>query len=630
MCGIVAIHAFRSGAPAVDEDELLAIRDSMTSRGPDDSGLWITPDRRTGMAHRRLAIIDPTPRAAQPMMSQDRRLTIVFNGEIYNHHELRHDLGPLRTTSDTEVLLGLYARDGESMLRRLRGMFAICIWDAARRELFLARDAYGIKPLYYAISDGVVRVASQVRALLAGRVPRGVDVAGVAGFLLRGSVPEPFTIHDGIRAVPSGSSIVIDERGAGQPRQFFSVARTWSEAMRAEPLSDEEAREQIRESVRYHMVSDVEVGAFLSSGKDSTSISAIAQELTPHPLRAVTLAFDEYRGTRHDEAPLAQEVARNYGFLHETHILTRDEFRRELPRVRAMMDQPSVDALNSWFVCRAAAGLGLKVVLSGTGGDELFGGYTTFRKLPRFVRSMAVPSRVPFLPRAFRELHSRLTRSIPWFSPKSGSALEYGGTYAGAYLIKRGLFLPWELPSIVGDDAAREGLRRLGMIERFEDALADDPGNGWARVAILESVFLLRDQLLRDIDWTAMAHSLEVRVPLVDIFLLKAIAPTVSRMRGDRKRLLVSAPGRPLPAGVLKRPKSGFTVPVKTWLPTERKRFGIRDWALELLRDEFLPRANEAELSRTLERSMVKRVSAPNGSSPQRRAASYFRSSWRR
>jgi asparagine synthase (glutamine-hydrolysing) len=608
MCGIVAIHAFASDAPTVDEQEVLAVRDCMVSRGPDGCGLWTSADRRTAMGHRRLAIIDPTPRAAQPMTSRDGRLTIVFNGEIYNHHELRREVErdyPLRTTSDTEVLLALYAREGEAMLRRLRGMFAICIWDSAKRTLFLARDPYGIKPLYYCVHGGTVRVASQVRALLAGRVPRGVDLAGLTGFLLRGSVPEPFTIHEGIRAVPAGSSILVDEHGAQQPKMFFSVARAWAEASRAKPLSDEEAREQIGESVRYHMVADVEVGAFLSSGKDSTSITAIAKDLTDHPLRTTTLAFDEYRGTRHDEAPLAEQVAERYGFNHETHVLGREEFLRELPRMRAAMDQPTIDAFNSYFVSRAAAAHGLKVVLSGTGGDELFGGYTTFTKIPRFVRSMAVPSRLPLLPRAFRELHRALIRSNPKFSPKSGSSLEYGGTYAGAYLIKRGLFLPWELPSIIGLEAANEGLDRLGMIEQFEDALADDPGDGWARVAILESVFLLRDQLLRDVDWAAMAHSLEVRVPLVDIFLLQAIAPTVLRMRGDRKRLLVSAPKHPLPPEVFQRRKSGFTLPVKKWMLTERRRFGMRDWALELLRDEFLPRANEAQLSRTIEAAAV-------------------------
>ncbi len=609
MCGIVAIYSFRAGAAAVDEQELIAARDCMTSRGPDGCGQWMSADRRTGMGHRRLAIIDPTPRAAQPMTSRDGRLTIVFNGEIYNHHELRRDVerdsGPLRTTSDTEVLLALYAREGDAMLRKLRGMFAMCIWDSATRTLFLARDPYGIKPLYYSSDDGVVRVASQVRALLTMPVSRGVDLAGVAGFLLRGSVPEPFTIHEGIRAVPSGTSIVIDENGVSEPKRFYSIASEWAEASRRPPLSDDEARQQIRDSVRYHMVSDVEVGAFLSSGKDSTSLTAIAQEFTGTPLRTITLAFDEYRGTRHDEAPLAEEVARRYGFRHETRVLSRDEFRSELPRMRASMDQPTIDAFNSYFVSRAAAAHGLKVVLSGTGGDELFGGYTTFQKIPRFVRGMSVPSRVPLLPRAFRELHRAIIRSNPKFSPKSGSSLEYGGTYAGAYLIKRGLFLPWELPSIMGLEAANEGLDRLGIVARFEDALADDPGTGWARVAILESMFLLRDQLLRDIDWAAMAHSLEVRVPLVDIFLLHAIAPTVLRTRGDRKRLLVTAPRHPLPAEVLARRKSGFTLPVKKWLGTERRRFGMRDWALELLRDEFLPRANESQLSRAIERSMV-------------------------
>ena len=609
MCGIVAIYAFRAGAPDVDEQELTTARDCMTSRGPDGCGQWISADRRVGMGHRRLAIIDPTPRAAQPMTSRDGRLTIVFNGEIYNHCDLRRDVerdfGPMRTTSDTEVLLAMYAREREAMLPKLRGMFALCIWDNAERTLFLARDAYGIKPLYYASHEGVVRVASQVRSLLSTRIPRGVDLAGLSGFLLRGSVPEPFTMHQGIRAVPSGTSITIDEHGVGEPNRFYSIAREWAEAARRPAGSDEEAREQIRESVRYHMVSDVEVGAFLSSGKDSTSLTAIAQEFTHTPLRTMTLAFDEYRGTRHDEAPLAREVAARYGFRHETRVLSRDEFLRELPRMRAAMDQPTIDAFNSYFVSRAAAAHGLKVVLSGTGGDELFGGYTTFQKIPRFVRGMTVPSRVPLLPRAFRELHRAIIRSNPKFSPKSGSAFEYGGTYAGAYLMKRGLFLPWELPSIIGLEAANEGLDRLGIVEQFQDALSDDPGTGWARVAILESMFLLRDQLLRDIDWAAMAHSLEVRVPLVDVFLLHAIAPAVLRTRGDRKRLLVTAPHKALPAEVLARRKSGFTLPVKKWLGTERRRFGMRDWALELLRDEFLPRANEGRLSRTIERSMT-------------------------
>ncbi len=615
MCGIVAIYAFDSNAVPVEEEELIAVRDCMTSRGPDGRGLWISGDCRMGMAHRRLAIIDPTPRAAQPMTSGDGRFTIVFNGEIYNHRELRadveHDHGPLRTTSDTEVLLAVYARDGEAMLRRLRGMFAMCIWDAAKRTLFLARDAYGIKPLYYAVNAGTIRIASQVRALLSGRVPRGVDVAGVSGFLLRGSVPEPFTIHESVRALPAGTSLLVDDGGVRQPRTFFSVARTWAEASRRQAPSEEETRRHIRESVRDHMVADVEVGAFLSAGKDSTSITAIAQELTPHPLRTVTLAFDEYRGTRNDEAPLAEEVARRAGFLHETRVLGRDEFLRELPRMRAAMDQPTIDAFNSYFVSRAAAAHGLKVVLSGTGGDELFGGYTTFSKIPRFVRSMIIPSRCPLLPRALRKLHCALTRSNPKFSPKSGSSLEYGGTYAGAYLLKRGLFLPWELPSIIGRDAADEGLRRLGIIERFEEALADDPGTGWGRVAILESAFLLRDQLLRDIDWASMAHSIEVRVPLVDTSLLTAVAPAVLRGRGDRKSLLVRAPNQPLPAGVFERRKSGFTLPVKKWMQTERRQFGMRDWALELLREEFLPLAHEGQLARTIEAAPSDMLRAP-------------------
>src|SRR3954447_1575842 len=229
MCGINGIVAFGDGAAAVDVDELTRTRDAMRSRGPDAAGIWLSPDRRTGFGHRRLSIIDVNDRANQPMVDGDIALT--FNGEIYNFRELRGD-ETYATESDTEVVLRMYRKLGAAMLPRLRGMFAIAIWDARTNTLFLARDPYGIKPLYYANDGGTFRFASQAKALLAGgRVSASRDPAGVVGFLLRGHVPEPFTIYEEIRALPAGSWMVVTRDGASEPRSYFSIAEVLRDAV---------------------------------------------------------------------------------------------------------------------------------------------------------------------------------------------------------------------------------------------------------------------------------------------------------------------------------------------------------------------------------------------------------------
>jgi asparagine synthase (glutamine-hydrolysing) len=597
VCGINLIHAYGRQAPSVERDELIRSRDSMSRRGPDAEGEWLAADGRIGFGHRRLSIIDTSARGNQPMFTPDRRYAIIFNGEIYNFHELRAELereGELfESHSDSEVLLRLYERRGAAMLPHLRGMYAFAIWDALERRLFLARDPYGIKPLYYSDVRGTFRAASQVRALIAGgALSTAPDPAGVAAFLLRGNVTEPFTIYEEIRTLPAGTFMTVDGGGPGEPKRHFSVAAVLRDAVaQHRHVSAEERQETVRqallESVRYHLVSDVPVGAFLSAGKDSTSLVGLAAEAGFSGLHTMTLRFEEHRGTPRDEAPLAETVAALYGADHSTHTLTRSEFESEVPRFVEAMDQPTIDALNSYFVSRAAAQRGLKVVLSGTGGDELFGGYTTFRKIPRFVRMTAPLSRIPLLPDALYAAHRRLTRQRPRMSPKSGAALKYGRDYPGAYLLKRGLFLPPELPEIMGEAMAREGLRRLDIIERIREAMTPDPVLPKARVAALESALFMRDQLLRDIDWTSMAHSLEVRVPLVDAHLLQQLAPVIFAQSDLGKDLLADSPRPPLPPEVRNRKKTGFIVPIRDWLAAHSNgrpaMFGMRGWALQLL-----------------------------------------------
>jgi asparagine synthase (glutamine-hydrolysing) len=575
MCGLVAFFAYHPVAPEINRDELRVIRDHMETRGPDGVGEWFSADGRTALGHRRLSIIDLSEAGSQPMTNEDGTLQLVFNGEIYNYRALREKLiaqgHRFRSQSDSEVLVHLYEERGEEMVHELRGMFAFALWDSRRNAMLLARDPYGIKPLYYADDGWMVRAASQVKALLAGHhVSTLHEPAGVAGFYLTGSVPEPFTIYQEIRAVPAGSTVWVNHLGASAPRNYFSIARVFREARNeTKQLSEPELRRVVHDtlldSVRHHLIADVPVSAFLSAGVDSGTVVGLAREAGVEDLQTVTLAFEEYRSTHDDEAPLAREVAHTYGTRHRTRPLNEAEFQSELPTILSVMDQPSIDGINAYFISKAAAEIGVKVALSGLGGDELFSGYPSFRALPRWVNNARLPSRAPGLGRLTRAAFSHLVPRNT--SPKMAGMIEYGGTYRGAYLLRRGLFMPWELKDILGEEMAVEGLRRLDLMNLIGAALTPDPGSAYSRVAALEASLYMRNQLLRDTDWASMAHSVEVRVPLVDVEVLKSLAPALSGYPSlANKKLLAQIPSPALPFGVSQRGKTGFNVPLNHWL----------------------------------------------------------------
>jgi asparagine synthase (glutamine-hydrolysing) len=584
MCGIAAVFHYRSGQ-RVDAAELDRMRDRMRPRGPDGSGSWVSDDGRTGLAHRRLAVVDLSEAGAQPM--HDGELAIVFNGQIYNYRELRERLerrgARFRSHSDTEVLLHLYRERGAEMVEDLRGMFAFALWDGAKGGMLLARDPLGIKPLYLSTRGGTLRAASQVKALLAGGgVDTSPDAAGHTGFFLWGHVPEPFTLYRGIRATPAGTTLWVDSQGPREPRAFATLGQILREAGPARVSPGERAerlREAVRGSVHAHLRADVPVGAFLSSGFDSTTVVALASEAEGSGLTAFTLAFNEYQGTGKDESPMAEALARHYGTRHHTHRVEGASFAAELPHLLDAMDQPTVDGVNTYFVARAAAETGLKVAVSGVGGDEFFGGYPSFEQVPRSARLIGrVPGARPFgrlLRAAACPVLKRLT------SPKYAGLLEYGGSFPGAYLLRRGLFMPWELPGILGADVAREGLRELRTIEALDETvrgLASDR----LRMTALEATWYMRNQLLRDADWAGMAHSLEIRVPLVDVELLRALAPLLAGPDPVGKRDLAGTPARAIPRFILERHKSGFNIPTRTWLQGARggpPARGLRGWA---------------------------------------------------
>ncbi|MGH9545444.1 MAG: asparagine synthase (glutamine-hydrolyzing) [Terriglobales bacterium] len=575
MCGINGIFAYHPASSAPAETELLATREAMRARGPDGAGSWWTGDRRCSLGHRRLSIIDLSDRASQPMTSEDGRAVVVFNGEIYNYPQLRVELesegARFRTTSDTEALLHLYAQHGAEMVHKLRGMFAFAIWDEVRRGLFLARDPYGIKPLYTANDGWTFRFASQVKALLAGgHVSRDPEPAGIVGFHLFGSVPDPFTLYREVRALPAGHTQWVDAAGPREPKSFANLAEVLARGA-ANPVPEAELPERVRvgvlESVGAHLLADVEVGIFLSAGVDSGALLGLMRDAGQREIRAITLCFEAFNGTSEHEAPLAARVCQQYGARHIVRQLSEQEFFDDLPAIFEAMDQPSIDGVNTWFVSKAAKEVGLKVAISGLGGDELLGGYPSFLDLPRWRRRFGLLAAVPGLGFLARKVIGGVAPGFSRNRPKALGVLEYSDTWAGNYLLRRGLFLPHELPKVMDAEIAHEGLRRLKPLRRLTASLTPDPSSDVARVCVLESAHYLRNQLLRDADWAGMAHGLEIRMPLVDFPLFATLAQAIPALTpGLGKAALAEAPTLPVPNEIVIRAKSGFGMPTGAWM----------------------------------------------------------------
>ena len=576
MCGIAGIYAYLEVAPKVDRAELARMNARMAPRGPDGSGDWYSSDERVGFTHRRLAIIELSDLGAQPMHSEDGSLTITFNGEIYNYPELRAELVAkgyrFRSHSDTEVLLQLYRDRGPAMVEALRGMFAFGLWDARKRRLVLARDPLGIRPLYYADDGWTVRFASTAKALLAGgAVSRDPDPAGIVGFHLFGCVPEPFTVWQDIRAVPAGCVLTVDGAGPRAPQPYYDVASALARRTAEAPRNPADAREQlnaaVHDSVRHHLVADVPVAVFLSAGLDSGALLGTMAELGARDTLAVTLAFEEFRGKPLDEAPLAAEIAARYGARHVVRTVDRAEFERDLPAILDAMDLPSTDGINTWFVAKAAREAGIKVALSGLGADECFGGYESFVDVPRSVHLLRPFGFLPGVGAFARRLLSSGIGAGLGLHPKAAGVLEYGGDWAGAYLLRRSVYMPWELRDLLEPDVLEEGLRRLAPLSRIAAVLKDGRSLGdFDRVAALETSLYMRNQLLRDADWAGLAHSIEIRVPYVDPFFLAALPSGKALATFNAKAAVADVPRPPLPAASRGRRKTGFVTPVGRWL----------------------------------------------------------------
>jgi asparagine synthase (glutamine-hydrolysing) len=556
MCGIAGILSLEQGFDATVP--LRKMQQAVCHRGPDDAGLWSQRDGLAHFAHHRLSILDLSAAGHQPMSVADGRFTIAYNGEIYNFTALRSGLEregvAFRTRSDTEVILRLYERHGADCVKLLRGMFAFALWDDQAHSCLLARDRFGIKPLYFARQGSRLLFASELRTILAsGLVERAADSHSLSRYFQTGSVPEPLTMANGVQMLESGCLLQWKD-GKSQPRRWWHLAFPSPTPSITAVSAAALTRAALLDSVEHHFVSDVPVGIFLSGGIDSTALLALAHATGRTNIRTFSVGIDNSSA---DESALARRTAAHFGTRHEELRLTADSARELFSRFLHAVDQPTIDGFNTYCVSQLARQHGMKVVLSGLGGDELFGGYPSFQKLPMLWKSS-------------RLLGSWCGQAGSWLQQLSSrpqlhrlaDALAQGGSEASVYDAFRGVFS--------GADARKLAQWLTNSQPFIESPDVDgqndpDPRN---RVSALEMRRYMLNQLLRDSDVMSMAHGLELRVPFIDSALFDVVSrvPADIRLRRGKQLLLDAVPE--IPEWIRRRPKRGFLFPYEQWLAT--------------------------------------------------------------
>ena len=583
MCGICGVIG--SDGPAA-ERRVRNMMEALAHRGPDDGGLLTQPGLVFGV--RRLSIID-VPGGRQPVYNETCDIGVVFNGEIYNFLQLRVELEDrghrFRTRSDTEVIVHSYEEWGDRCVEHFKGMFAFALWDGrsagassfTRGSVFVARDRLGIKPLYYALVPGAVFFASELRALLASdAIERHLSLEALEGYLLFGSVVEPATLIEGVYSMPPGHSLMLnlDAPFVPEPKPY------WELFVRAHQVRDtpgtlasaaREVRTLLDQSVTQQLVADVPVGVFLSSGLDSTAVAALAARQSQE-IHSFTLSFPEQE---FDEAAAARKIARQLGTRHHELLLSSEEIQSRLFEAVEALDQPSMDGVNTFFVSWGARQAGLKVALSGLGGDELFGGYPSFRTTPHLARLLAIAR---WLPDQAREAISEALLAICRRGHaarradrlrKIAALFSHPEALPHACFISRMLFTPAQTyrllpPSILRTHRETPSWRQsLEQLTRRAETL-----QGQSVISYFELRTYTLNTLLRDTDSMSMRHSLEVRVPLLDHQLVEFIAalPDSAKKGATPKALLAESVHDLLPDQTLNQPKRTFTLPWEHWL----------------------------------------------------------------
>jgi asparagine synthase (glutamine-hydrolysing) len=573
MCGIAGL--IEGDCPAGSREARVArMCDLMIHRGPDDSGIVSIGPATLGM--RRLAIFDPA-NGHQPMSTPDGRYTLVFNGAIYNHSSLREELEPMgyafRTRCDTEVLLAALAHWGAECLPHLRGMFAFALWDSVSESLFAARDPFGIKPFYYSQDTRSFQFASEITALVAGRTSSPVvDLKAVAGYLDWFSVPAPQTIYSGVYCLQPGECLTLGKSGL-QVQKWWTFGGIKENARQC--TSREEfvriLRSRLEDTIKAHVLADVPVGAFLSGGLDSAIIAALMARVSGNVLKTFSIGFEEEDFSEADDAEV---TAHHIGAVHHTRILTGDEVARDLSGIMAAYDQPTGDGINTYYASQTAQAGGVKVALSGLGGDELFGGYPSFRSIPQLARMLPAWLRLPAVARSVMlkalEQGGVRARKLSDFLRNARDTHELASLQRRVFSEKRrrSMLSPEVIAAIEGSAPFHPAL----------EAIRTDLGNAdaFSTVSAWELRTYMADVLLRDSDVMSMRHSLELRVPFIDTPFVEWLWRQPPRFRQDRSRpksVLADATADLLPPALLRRKKRGFTLPFGIWMRRDLRPF---------------------------------------------------------
>jgi asparagine synthase (glutamine-hydrolysing) len=554
MCGIAGILCKGN----IDLKKILNnFQKVLKHRGPDAKGFFIDSKNGLdiGLAHTRLSIIDLSESANQPMCNEGGDIHIIFNGEIYNYRELRKKLikkHKFKSDSDTEVILHLYEEKKEKLLNDLRGMFAFAIWDSKERKLFLARDRFGIKPIYYFFSDDLFIFSSEIKAILkTNLVKKELNLVSIAFFLLNGYIPAPNTIYKKINSLEPGHFLLVEKERIIKKR-YYNLKNIF---LNFENISEEKAIKKTRnyliDSIKHHFVSDVPVGVFLSGGIDSSALVSLARQAKQKNIKTISVIFP---GTNYDESKYAKIIADKFKTEHSEIEICGKDIKKHINKIFYHMDQPTVDGVNSYFVSLAASKLKLKVALSGLGGDEIFCGYPSFKQLPKLYALSKVYSIFP------NKICNFISKNSFSYIGKICSILSSNSFYE-AYLNYRGVFNKEQIKKLMN----------IGISIPYKKLQIKDI---LSKISFLEITNYMLNQLLRDTDVFSMAHSLEVRVPFVDHKVIECVAKIPSKYKIGKipKKLLVKAVGN-LPEKIIYRKKQGFIFPFELWMRNELKDF---------------------------------------------------------
>ncbi len=564
MCGIAGIVGRDAGQHIDAVRKMIA---AMLHRGPDGGDLYVSPTNRCVLGHRRLAILDLSEAAEQPMSDPSQRWAFVYNGECYNYLSLREkykqDLEGLRSSGDTEVFMRLLQRYGEEILPQINGMFAFALWDEQTGQVLLGRDRFGQKPLYLAEIEGHLIFSSEIRALLAsGLVSRKVDVSGLYSYLAFGSFQEPMTLLRDVSVFPAQSSL------RWKPKNAITARPYWTPTREKRDVSPFELRTAFVQAVERHLISDVPLGLFLSGGVDSTAVAAVAAQCGKGDIHTLSVIFPEQLFMSEGQA--AQQTATRLGTHHQEIPMTGSQTLGILDAALLAMDQPTTDGINTYIVSDAAKKAGFKVALSGLGGDELFGGYRAARRIRFFSAAQQISQVVPSFLKDMLFLKEPFSARIG----KLDQLFQNKNSFFSSCLAQRRLFSAKQIEQIapfLRPNDLIDGLlgRRYQQIEQMlaERTIED-------QILLYETSTYMAQTLLRDTDVMGMAHSLEIRVPFLDTSfsdLCLALEPQARQSHPYPKWRLIQALKGLLPEGTGTQPKMGFTLPFHQWMQNELK-----------------------------------------------------------